>query len=104
MRIVTPAEHLNRDVWIEAFPRYASDQQLYRSLLILLRLSDLQPYYLRRMSQNGKSYSDLEFQSLSINKGLWNIEPSVDLGWSKKVEDPISLTGKETGSNDNNKK
>lgn len=95
MRIVTPAEKVDTDVWIEAFPRYASDQQMYRSLLILLRLNNLQPYYLRRMSQNGKSYSDLEFQSMTINKGLWNIEPNVDLGWSKKVEDPVSMSGKE---------
>lgn len=91
MRIVTPQDKVQSDVWIEAFPRYPGDAQEFKSIIVLLRLSDLQPYHLRRTRINGKSYSDLEFQNVAINKGLWNIEASVDLGWKKTMEMPISL-------------
>ena len=91
LRIVTPADKVQTDVWIEAFPRYPGDAQEFKSIIVLLRLSDLQPYHLRRTRINGKSYSDLEFQDVTINKGFWNIEASVDLGWKKTTEAPISL-------------
>ncbi|MDD3587892.1 MAG: hypothetical protein PHQ75_11990 [Thermoguttaceae bacterium] len=91
LRIVTPADKVQTDVWIEAFPRYPGDAREFKSIIVLLRLSDLQPYHLRRTRINGKSYSDLEFQDVTINKGFWNIEASVDLGWKKATEAPISL-------------
>lgn len=91
LKIVTPADAVGRDVWIEAYPRYAEDAQEYQKLILLMRLSDLQPYFLRKMNPNGKSHSDLEFQNVAINKGLWGIEATVDLTWTKKVEAPITL-------------
>lgn len=100
LKIVTPAEAVSRDVWIEAYPRYADDAQEYQKLILLMRLTDLQPYFLRKMNPNGKSHSDLEFQNVAINKGLWNIEASLDLNWTKKVEAPITLNqkGKNVGA------
>ncbi|MDO5552860.1 MAG: hypothetical protein Q4G68_03785 [Planctomycetia bacterium] len=91
MRIVTPADKVQTDVWIEAWPRYADDAQEFRNIILLLNISDLQPYHMRRTRTNGKSYSDLEFQDVTINKGLWSIDAGVDLGWKKKTEEPISI-------------
>ncbi len=102
LRIVTPADKIQNDVWIEAAPRFATDAQEYKSLIILMRLSDLQPYFLRKTNPNGKSHSDLEFQNIAINKGLWNVEATIDKDWTKKVEDPISLVGNKKTSGPHN--
>lgn len=87
LRIVTPESKLKKEVWIEAFPKYTRDAQQFRSILVLLRLKDLQPTYMRRTGANGKSRTDISFEGISINKGVWSIEGNVDRGWTKEVRD-----------------
>ncbi|MBP5620586.1 MAG: hypothetical protein J6X44_01090, partial [Thermoguttaceae bacterium] len=87
LQIVTPETRQKTEVWIEAFPRYARDAQQFKSITVLLNLKDLQPSYMRRISANGKSKTDLTFQDVAVNKGVWNIEASVDPSWTKEVRD-----------------
>ena len=86
LRLVTPKERLANEVWIEAWPRQAADAGSFQKILVALRLSDLQPYYLRKYHVNGKSYSDLSFQNIAVNKGFWSIDANVDFGWKKEVK------------------
>ena len=87
LRIITPKAKQKTEVWIEAFPRYARDAQQFKSITVLLNLKDLQPSYMRRVSANGKSKTDLTFENVAVNKGVWNIEGSVDPSWTKEVKD-----------------
>lgn len=92
LRLVTPKERLATEVWIEAWPRQAADAGSFQKILVALRLSDLQPYYLRKYHVNGKSYSDLSFQNISVNKGFWSIDSGVDFGWKKEVKnEPFAI-------------
>lgn len=87
MNLVTPKGRQDQEVWIEAYPRLAVDAGSFQRIIIILRLSDLQPSYMRKYYVNGKSYSELWFQNVSLNKGIWNIEATVDFGWEKKVRE-----------------
>ncbi len=87
LRIITPKSRQKTEVWIEAFPRYARDSQQFKSITVLLNLKDLQPSYMRRISANGKSKTDLTFLDVAVNKGVWSIEGNVDSSWSKEVKD-----------------
>ena len=87
MNLVTPKGRQDQEVWIEAYPRQAVDAGSFQRIIIILRLSDLQPSYMRKYYVNGKSYSELWFQNVSLNKGIWNIEATVDFGWEKKVKE-----------------
>ncbi|MGI5832022.1 MAG: hypothetical protein ACOX6D_05755 [Thermoguttaceae bacterium] len=84
MKLITKPDKQDSEVWIEAWPRQASDAQSFQRIIITLRLADLQPYYMRQYHTNGKSYTELWFYDISINKGLWNIEPKIDFGWKKE--------------------
>lgn len=96
MRIITPANKQKDEVWIEAFPRYARDAQQFRSITVILGLKDLQPTYMRRLGVNGKSRTDLTFKNVSVNKGLWKIEGTVEPGWTKEVrEEEFSIMRQE---------
>lgn len=87
MRVVTPASKQKTQVWIEAFPRYARDAQQFQSITVILSLKDLQPTYMRKIGVNGKSKTDLTFENVQVNKGLWKIEGSVGPGWTKEVRE-----------------
>lgn len=91
LRIVTPEDRVKSEVWIEAYPRLPSDAQEFKSIILLLRLQDLQPYHLRRTRTNGRSYTDFEFQDVTINKGFWTIDANLDPGWKRAEERPLSL-------------
>ena len=91
LRLVTPEEKVRTDVWIEAFPRYPSDAQEFKSIILLLKIQDLQPFHMRRTRTNGKSYTDFEFQDVTINKGLWGIDAGIDPGWKRVEERPVSI-------------
>lgn len=96
MRIITPANKQKDEVWIEAFPRYCRDAQQFRSITVILGLKDLQPTYMRRLGVNGKSRTDLTFKNVSVNKGLWKIEGTVEPGWTKEVrEEEFSIMRQE---------
>ena len=84
MKLITKPEKQDKEVWIEAWPRQAADAQSFQRIIITLRLSDLQPYYMRQYHANGKSYSELWFYDISINKGMWTIEPKIDFGWKRE--------------------
>lgn len=84
LKLVTKPEKQDKEVWIEAWPRQAIDAQSFQRIIITLRLSDLQPYYMRQYHANGKSYSEFWFYDIAVNKGLWNIEPKIDFGWKRE--------------------
>ncbi|MBR2693064.1 MAG: hypothetical protein IKE69_02515 [Thermoguttaceae bacterium] len=92
MKLITKPEKQDSEVWIEAWPRQQSDAQSFQRIIITLRLSDLQPYYMRQYHSNGKSYTELWFSDISINKGLWTIEPKVDFGWKKEESTPSRVS------------
>ena len=87
LRITTPAAKQKTQVWIEAFPRYARDAQQFQSITFILGLKDLQPTYMRKIGVNGKSKTDLTFENVQVNKGLWKIEGSIEKGWTKEVRE-----------------
>lgn len=87
LRIVTPKHRQKSEVWIDAYPRYYRDAQQFQSITVLLNLKDLQPSYMRRTGANGKSRTDLAFENVAVNKGIWAIEGTVDPTWTKEVQD-----------------
>ncbi|MDO4586779.1 MAG: hypothetical protein Q4C95_05705 [Planctomycetia bacterium] len=91
MRLITKPEKAKTEVWIEAVPRYLDDAKNFKSIIITLRLKDLQPYYMRKFGVNGKSYTDFTFEDIAVNKGNWGIESNVNLTWTKKVEPEYSF-------------
>ncbi len=88
LKIVTPKEKQGEEVWIDAWPRRSEDAQNFQKITITLYLKDLQPYYMRKYHQNGKSYSDIYFEDISINKGLWQIDDKIEFGWKKEIHEP----------------
>ncbi len=87
LQIITPAKRQQDQVWIEAFPRYARDASQFKSITVILDLKTLQPTYMRKLGVNGKSKTDLTFENVTVNKGLWTIDGGVEPGWTKDVRE-----------------
>ncbi|MDO5309269.1 MAG: hypothetical protein Q4G03_07225 [Planctomycetia bacterium] len=101
LRINTPKGKEQSQIWLEAYPRYARDAEQYQVIIVILNLKDLQPTYMRRISANGKSKTDLSFVNVVVNKGLWNIDGDVAPGWTKEVrEEEYSIMRQGFLSND----
>jgi TIGR03009 family protein len=100
LRLITPAEMAQEQIWMEAYPRYQKDAAEFRYARMILDLKQLQPTALQTFEPNGKTNHVYLLQSPKVN--AWNplekidtigifkqnpFRPSVPRGWTKVVEE-----------------
>ncbi len=88
MRDVTPAEDVNKKIWLEAWPKYQRDAANFQHAIIMLNQSDFMPSALRIILPDGKNKQDYVFSSTQVNNPLAILKgdflpPMKPFGWTK---------------------
>jgi TIGR03009 family protein len=92
MRIITPKEAAETQVWIQAYPKWPADAANYQRAELILNRGDLQPVALRVIQLNGSPWT-YQFKSIKVND-VWSglmrdfAAPTKPFGWSKVLIDP----------------
>jgi TIGR03009 family protein len=90
MKDITPADQVNKQVWLEAWPKFQRDAANFQHAIIVLNQSNFMPSALRIILPDGKNKQDYSFEGTSVNNPLANLTgafwaPRPPLGWTKVV-------------------
>ncbi len=96
MRVVTPENSLQDQVWIEAYPKKQADAANFQRATVILRRQDLVPFAIELYMPNGKTRTVHQFDSPVVNE-KWSLEllkgdpfaPYVPRGWTKIIDPEI---------------
>jgi len=96
MRVITPAQVQDTQIWLEAYPRHRADAAEFKRAEVILSMSDLTMQGLRVDSPNDKSWKTFRFEDINVNErrgpfGFLRSDPfraQTPLGWKKIVEPP----------------
>ena len=96
LRVVTPKEYAEKEIWIDAFPRSRVDSANFQRAIMRLDRSSFKPVAMRIYDPDGssKSYS---FSKVVINSTWEQIReyfapPRVPRGWQRVVQTPAEST------------
>jgi TIGR03009 family protein len=92
LRIVTPKEFAEKEIWVDAFPRTQQDAANFQRAILRLDRSKFQPVALR-IYDPGDTYSSYEFAKIQINHPWEKLRqffaaPRAPLGWRRVLELP----------------
>jgi len=96
MRVVTPPQVQDSQIWLEAYPRHRADAAEFKRAEVILSLSDLTLQGLRIESPNEKQWKTFKFENVNVNerRGPFSFlrsdpfRPDTPRGWKKIVEPP----------------
>ena len=95
LRVITPREVQNEQVWLEAHPRFQTDAANLRKAELILNIKDLNPQAIAVYSPNGKNHTTYKFHGIVVNENdplkFLKGNPFTVLtpfGWKKIVEEP----------------
>ncbi len=89
MKDITPAELVNKEIWLEAWPRFQRDSANFQHAIIVLNQNNYMPSALRIVLPDGKNKQDYKFDNTKVDNPLVNLTtffaPRPPLGWTKVV-------------------
>ncbi|MCE9544080.1 MAG: TIGR03009 domain-containing protein [Planctomycetia bacterium] len=91
LRIITPQEFAETEIWVDAFPKSRADAANFKRSILRLKRDNFEPFALR-VYDPGDRYSSYEFQDVKVNSPLDKLRdtfmpPRVPFGWKKIRED-----------------
>ncbi len=100
LRLITPAQVQQQQVWLEAYPRYQKDAAEFIKVEIILDRKEMLPIAIRKHETNGKTNQVYNLGQPKINAKNWlgGLDPRgwirqdpfharVPVGWTKEVQD-----------------
>jgi TIGR03009 family protein len=93
LKIITPNEVKNTQVWLEAYPRFQQDAANFLRAELILTLKDMTPFGMQIFAPNEKNRTAYHFHDIVVNDPLrfFKVDPfraSTPFGWKKIVEEP----------------
>ena len=90
MKDITPAEDVNKKIWLEAWPQFQRDAANFQKAIIVLNQNNFMPSALRIILPDGKNKQDYSFEGTSVNNPVANLTgafwaPRTPFGWTKVV-------------------
>ncbi len=100
LRIVTPKEFAEAEIWVDAFPRKRADLANFQRAVLRLNRKNFHPVALR-IYNPGNTYASYEFSKIVFNDRLatlkeWFQPPRVPFGWRRVLELPAEATAQNT--------
>ena len=92
LRLVTPSDRQNSEVWLQAFPKFREDAANFARAELILTGREMTPYALQLYLPNGKTRLSYVFDNIKVNDTLGNFlqrDPfrvTTPLGWERLVE------------------
>ena len=99
IRINTPADRKNEEVWLEAAPKFQYDAQNFSFVRLILSYTqtDIQPTAVEIWNPDGKSHMTYVLSDKAVNKtdfrrlfGMDPFRPQAPAGWQKVIDDSHS--------------
>ncbi len=90
MKDITPADQVNKEIWLEAWPQFQRDAANFHHAIIILNQKDFMPSALRIVLPDGKNTQDYKFEGTQVNNPLATLTgaffaPRTPFGWTKVV-------------------
>ncbi len=103
LRVVTPANLADKQVWIEAYPRYQQDAANFKRATAILNKDGMRLFAVELYATNGKSRTVHQFDKVVINDRLNFIRGSdfegvLPRGWTKVVNPQGNPSGPPPGT------
>ena len=100
LRIVTPTDYAEAEIWVDAFPRFREDAANFQRAILRLNRRNYQPIAMR-IYDPGDTYATYDFAGIRINDPLEQLiqfftQPRVPFGWRKVLELPPEATADRT--------
>jgi TIGR03009 family protein len=70
IRIVTPRDVAQDQIWLEAHPRFQQDAANFRRATFVITVKDMSPFALEIVQPNGKDYITYRFDDIVVNDRL----------------------------------
>ncbi len=94
LRVVTPQQFAQAEIWLEAYPRYQADAANFSKSIIRFDRTNFHPVALRRYMPTGE-YDSYKFENISVNPLLPNwkelFSPAIPRGWKLVRENPAPV-------------
>lgn len=92
-----PAADQQKEVWLDAYPRFQQDAANFLHARVVLNLSDMTPKALQVIQPNGKNYYSYEFFDTVVNDRLRIFQGNpfqvfTPHGWERVVDPPQGAT------------
>ncbi|MDH3717616.1 MAG: TIGR03009 domain-containing protein [Planctomycetota bacterium] len=95
LRVVTPQEFAEKEIWIDAFPRGRADSANFQRAILRLDRASFQPAAMRIYDPAG-AYKSYSFTKVAVNHPLdvakAFLPPRPPFGWRRVVETPPEAT------------
>ena len=96
LRVVTPKEFAEKEIWLDAFPRGQADAANFQRAILRLDRSTFQPAAMRIYDPAG-AYKSYGFSKIAVNNKLdlareYFLPPRPPFGWRRIVETPPEAT------------
>jgi TIGR03009 family protein len=93
MRDITPADDINKKIWLEAYPKFQQDAANFHHAIVILGQRDFVPQALRIILPDGRNKQDYAFSDTLVNDPLAILKgdflpPLTPPFWQKVVEQP----------------
>ena len=90
LRILPQQQNQNREILLQAYPRFQQDASNFDHAELILTLPDMQPFAMQLHLPGEKQWQSYRFEKVSIN-GLWDamtnpFSARVPLGWQKVLD------------------
>jgi TIGR03009 family protein len=70
MRDITPGDNVNKQIWLEAWPKFQQDAANFQHAIVILGAANFMPEALRIIEPDGKNKQDYKFTSTQVNDPL----------------------------------
>jgi len=93
LRITTPQVVQDKEIWLQAYPRFQQDAANFERAELILTRNDMRPFALQIFLPGGNSHTSYQFHGIVINDPLNFLKGNpfhapTPLGWKKIVEEP----------------
>jgi TIGR03009 family protein len=106
LRIVTPPDAQDKQIWLEAFPRLQGDAATFSRVELILTREDIRPHALQIHAPNGQNRTVYQFNEVVVNDPLGIIKgypfrAATPAFWKKVVEEaPSAQVTRQPGATD----
>lgn len=101
LRLITPANSLGKEIWLQAVPRFQQDAANFRHAELILAADSMTPAALQLHQPGGKNRATYVFKNVVVNDPLGWLKGDpfravTPLGWERVVEEPPQVGSRES--------
>jgi TIGR03009 family protein len=102
LRLITPANLVGKEIWLQAVPRFQQDAANFRCAELILDATTMNPLALQVHQPGGKNRAAYKFENVVVNDPLGWLKGDpfraiTPFGWTRVVEEPPKVGARDPG-------